>query len=479
MLFQTPEYFAFFAIVWLTYWHLPHRGQNVLLLLASFVFYGWWDWRFLLLLIATASIDFCVALGIDRARQRGANRTATRILFVSIGANLVVLGVFKYFNFFIDSAEQALHALGFQGSFWTLHIILPVGVSFYTFQAMSYTIDVYRGVMRPVRSLSDFVLYVCFFPQLVAGPIERASSLLPQVQRPRMLWRRDIEEGLLLFALGFFRKVAIADPAGAIADHYFGKPDAFSSVQLVVGLLLYGVQIYNDFAGYSDMARGSARLLGFTLMRNFRHPYFAKNISDFWTRWHISLSTWLRDYLYIPLGGNRRGPARTRWNLIVTMLLGGLWHGAAWTFVVWGALHAAYLIAHHAWVEWRAPRQTEQPQASDDIGIGWAAARCAQSIGVVALVTFAWLFFRAPDFATAWAYLGGILSLTPGAEGAVIPLAVLAGLMLSIDLPQAAADDEYVFLKWPVAPRALAGATAVLVLLASGSTHAPFIYFQF
>jgi alginate O-acetyltransferase complex protein AlgI len=477
MLFHTPEYFAFFAIVWLTYWRLEHRAQNVLLLLASFLFYGWWDWRFLLLLIATASIDFWVALGIDRARLRGADRTAKRILLVSIGANLTVLGFFKYFNFFVGSAEQALRGLGYQGSLWTLHIILPVGVSFYTFQAMSYTIDVYRGRMRPVQSLSDFVLFVCFFPQLVAGPIERASSLLPQVQQPRLLWRRDVDEALFLFALGLFRKLAIADPAGAIADHYFAKPEAFSSVQLVVGLLLYGIQIYNDFAGYSDMARGSARLLGFTLMRNFRHPYFAKNISDFWTRWHISLSTWLRDYLYIPLGGNRRGPARTRWNLIVTMLLGGLWHGAAWTFVVWGALHALYLILYHAWVGVRTPSHTEQPP--DDVGIGWAATRVAQSLGVGVLVFFAWLFFRAPDFGTAWTYLAGILSFTPGSEGAVIPFVVLAGLMLAIDVPQALTDDEYVFLRWPVAPRALAGATAVLVLLTTGSTHEPFIYFQF
>jgi D-alanyl-lipoteichoic acid acyltransferase DltB (MBOAT superfamily) len=337
---------------------------------------------------------------------------------------------------------------------------------------MSYTIDIYRGELRASRSLVDFALYVAFFPQLVAGPIERATRLLPQVQRPRLVTAVDWEEGLLLLGLGLFRKVAIADPAGSIADVYFANPAAHTSVQLVAGVLLYALQIYNDFAGYSDMARGTARLMGFSLMRNFHHPYFATSFSDFWKRWHISLSGWLRDYLYIPLGGNRHGRLRTQLNLMITMLLGGLWHGANWTFVVWGALHGLYLVAQHAW-SGLAPRVATRPP--------WmrTALHVAAAVVVFALVNLAWIFFRAPDFATAFAYVGGIAALTPGAEGGLIPLAVLALYTLAIDVPQARADNEYVFLEWPVARRALATTAAAVVFLGSGTTDAPFIYFQF
>ena len=349
VLFNTAAFFVFFAVVLLLYRALPWRQQNYMLLVASYLFYGWWDWRFLLLLAGSTTLDWYLGLVIERSRERRGHAAAKRAVIVSVVANLAILGFFKYCNFFVDSAEQVLRGFGYDGPTWTLRIILPVGISFYTFQSMSYTIDVYRGDLGASKSLAEFALYVAFFPQLVAGPIERATNLLPQIQRPRQPSWRDWEEGLLLFGIGLFRKVAIADPAGLIADGYFLQPALYSSVQLAAGVLLYAVQIYNDFAGYSDMARGSARLMGFTLMRNFRHPYFATSMSDFWKRWHISLSAWLRDYLYIPLGGNRRGSARTYLNLMATMLLGGLWHGANWTFVVWGGLHGAYLIVQHAW----------------------------------------------------------------------------------------------------------------------------------
>ena len=469
MLFNTAEFFIFLTVVLLTYRLLTHNGQNWMLLGASYLFYGWWDWRFLGLIAASTVLDWGMGLVIDRAREREP-AAARRALTASIVGNLAILGFFKYFNFFIDSADHMLRGLGYEGSTGTLRIILPVGISFYTFQSMSYTIDVYRGELRATRSLRDFALFVSFFPQLVAGPIERATALLPQVQQPRRVTRADWEEGLLLFGLGLFRKVTIADPAGSIADTYFADPAAFSSVQLAVGVGLYALQIYNDFAGYSDMARGSARLLGFTLMRNFRHPYFATSFSDFWKRWHISLSSWLRDYLYIPLGGSRNGEARTRINLMLTMLLGGLWHGASWTFVVWGGLHGLYLIAQRS-VGSLVPR----PRAA------WlrAGQTAAAALSVFLLVNLAWLFFRAPDFATAGTYLEGLLAFTSGAEGAVVPLAVFAGFTLMIDVPQAVADNEYVFLEWPLGRRALAAATVALLLVAGGTTHAPFIYFQF
>ena len=471
MLFNTAAFFIFFALVLLLYRALPHRAQNWMLLAASYVFYGWWDWRFLGLLGASTLLDWTLALRINAARERHDRSAAKRGVAISVVANLGILASFKYFNFFVDSAEHVLRGFGYDGPTWTLRIILPVGISFYTFQSLSYIIDVYRGDLRASRSLPDFALFVAFFPQLVAGPIERATRLLPQVQRPRVVTRTDWEEGALLFGVGLFRKVAIADPAGSVADGYFADPAAFTSVQLLAGVLLYALQIYNDFAGYSDMARGSARLMGFTLMRNFRHPYFATSFSDFWQRWHISLSGWLRDYLYIPLGGNRKGRLRTHVNLMTTMLLGGLWHGANWTFVVWGALHGFFLIVQHAW----------QTLVGSRPGGFWtrAAGRALAAVTVFALVNVAWVFFRAPDFSTAFTYLGGIAALTPGAEGVLIPVMVLGFYTLVIDLPQALTDNEYVFLDWPAEWRALATSAAGLILLASGTTHAPFIYFQF
>jgi alginate O-acetyltransferase complex protein AlgI len=470
MLFNTPTYFVFFAVTASVYWAISHRRQNLLLLAASLLFYAAWDWRFLFLLLGSALIDFVMALRIGAAHGRQDRRAAKRALAVSIVANLSVLGFFKYFNFFVGSAEAALRSLGYDGPLWTLHVILPVGISFYTFQTMSYTIDVYRERIEPTRRLVDFVLFVCFFPQLVAGPIERASTLLTQIARPRRLYRADLEHGLFLFLLGLFRKVAIADPAGLIADRYFAHPGEYTTVPLAAGLLLYSVQIYNDFAGYSDMARGSARLLGFELSRNFRHPYFSTSFSEFWTRWHITLSAWLRDYLYIPLGGNRRGPRRTYINLTITMLLGGLWHGAAWTFVAWGALHGAYLAVQHAWNH--APSLPKRHLSAP-------VSRAVAAVCVFGLTTFAWLFFRAPDFGTAAVYLAGLLSFTPGYEGSLLPVIVLAGFTLLLDVPQALSENEYVFLEWPVGRRALAAAAAGVVLLIGGSGHAPFIYFQF
>jgi alginate O-acetyltransferase complex protein AlgI len=489
VLFNTMAFFVFFAIVLLLYRALPWRQQNYMLLAASYVFYGWWDWRFLLLLAASTTLDWYLALVIERAREYRGLAAAKRAVTFSVVANLAILGFFKYCNFFVGSAEHVLKSLGYDGPTWTLHIILPVGISFYTFQSMSYTIDVYRGELRASKSLAEFALYVAFFPQLVAGPIERATNLLPQIRRPRRPTRTDWEEGVLLFGLGLFRKVAIADPAGLIADGYFAKPAEHSTVQLVAGLLLYALQIYNDFGGYSDMARGCARLLGFTLMRNFRHPYFATSMSDFWKRWHISLSAWLRDYLYIPLGGNRQGAVRTHLNLMITMLLGGLWHGASWTFVMWGALHGAYLIVQHTYAGIVAPFARmclalppfAQRSFTTLPGASWlqTARRGAAGIAVFVLVNIAWIFFRSPDFASAFVYIQGLLAFRPGSEGSLIAATVLTGLTLAIDVPQALAENEYVFLDWPIYPRAIAATAGVLVLLASGSTNAPFIYFQF
>jgi alginate O-acetyltransferase complex protein AlgI len=467
VLFNTPQYALFFAAVLVVYYRLPFRRQNVWLLAASYFFYGSWDYRFLSLLLLSTVIDYCAGLVIHAARERGDTPAMTRALTLSVGSQLAILGFFKYFNFFVDSAGSLLQAIGLSPSLPTLSVILPIGISFYTFQTMSYTIDIYRGAFAPTRNFVDFALSVAFFPHLVAGPIQRARSLIVQIERPRVVTQDTWNRGLTLILIGLLRKIVIADPAGAVADTYFAHPASFTSVPLACGLVLYGLQIYNDFAGYSEIARGSANLMGFDLMRNFRHPYFARNISEFWQRWHISLSTWLRDYLYVPLGGNRKGWRRTQINLMLTMLLGGLWHGASWNFVIWGGLHGTYLIGYHAYTK-----------RLKDLGL--ALSPFASAALVYALVTFAWLFFRSHDVATTTAYLRGLFAFTPGFEGALIPVAALWAITLAIDVPQALADDECVILEWPAVRRVAFAAAAVLLMLASGNiVQAPFIYFQF
>lgn len=347
MLFNSGIFLAFFAIVYTLYLLLNGRvrWQNVLLLLASYYFYGRWDWRFLSLIVISTLVDFFVgrAMGAVPAVNQVKRK---RLLAVSMIVNLGILGFFKYFNFFAASFADLVALFGFNADFVTLNIILPVGISFYTFQTMSYTIDIYRQEMQPTQNLLDFAVFVAFFPQLVAGPIERAINLLPQVARPRRITPEHINTGFYLIIWGFFKKMVIADNVGMLADSVFNVYWSHQGLTIILGVLAFALQIYGDFSGYSDIARGISRLMGFELMVNFRLPYFALNPTDFWQRWHVSLSTWLRDYLYIPLGGSRQGQWRTYRNLTLTMLLGGLWHGAAWNFVIWGGFHGAILIVY-------------------------------------------------------------------------------------------------------------------------------------
>ncbi|MEO1230546.1 MAG: MBOAT family O-acyltransferase [Myxococcota bacterium] len=342
MVFDSVDFLIFFAVVFALY-HLAQassRLQNALLLATSLFFYGYWDPRFVPLLLFSASVDFVAAQRI--AANPGGGR---RWLAVSVGVNLGVLGFFKYFDFFSASTARLLGGLGMEMDPLLLDLVLPVGISFYTLQSMAYTIDVHRGVARVERDPVTFFAYIAFFPQLVAGPIERAQHLLVQFRNPRVLTRERVVEGVWDVIWGLFLKIGIANSASRVVSVVFveARTDA---AWVALGTLAFGVQIYCDFNGYSTIARGSAALLGFDLRWNFERPYLAASVRDFWRRWHISLSTWLRDYLYIPLGGSRRGPARTAFNLMVTMLLGGLWHGAAWNFVFWGALHGAALGIH-------------------------------------------------------------------------------------------------------------------------------------
>ncbi|MGI9627797.1 MAG: MBOAT family O-acyltransferase, partial [Longimicrobiales bacterium] len=344
MLFNSLAFFVFLPVVVAIYWRLPHRGQNRFLLAASYLFYGWWDWRFLGLIALSTVVDFYVGQRVHDTREERPDK-AKRWVALSVATNLGILASFKYFNFFTESAGALLSAIGFGVEPVLLSIILPVGISFYTFQTISYSVDIYRGELEPVRSIFDFALFVSFFPQLVAGPIERAKVLVPQILSERKASSVQFQDGLNLIFWGLFKKVYVADNLAPIVDSLFAASDP-TGWQVLMAAYGFAFQIYCDFSGYSSIARGSAKLLGVELMVNFAYPYTARNPSDFWRKWHISLSTWLRDYLYIPLGGSRGGSFATYRNLALTMLLGGLWHGATWLFVIWGAYQGAFLIAH-------------------------------------------------------------------------------------------------------------------------------------
>jgi len=363
---------------------LPRRFKNIFLLITSYTFYGYWDYRFCSLLAISTIIDYFVGARLFTEKN---NQKRKLLLLGSLVVNLGILGFFKYFNFFLSSFETMINPLGGNLDYLHLNIILPVGISFYTFQTLSYTIDIYREKLKPTTNFIDFALFVSFFPQLVAGPIERATNLLPQIASIRTNLKINIGTGVWLIIVGLFKKVMIGDNTGRIVDRIFGQPEIYTSAELLMGLVLFSIQIYADFSGYSSIARGTARLLGIKLIKNFRQPYLAENITDFWRRWHISLSQWLRDYLYIPLGGNRNGKQKKYINLMITMLLGGLWHGASWNFVIWGGLHGFYLTFHKLF--------SHLKMSIFDFTI--VNNKLVKIISTYIIVLFAWLFFRAID----------------------------------------------------------------------------------
>ena len=372
---------------------MPFRWQNRMLLVASYIFYAAWDWRFLSLIFISTTVDFYAGKLLCEAKHAHHRKI---ILFWSVLFNLGFLGVFKYFNFFSANLHSLLGSMGFHVDLTSLNIILPVGISFYTFQSMSYTLDIYRGTMKPTKNYFDFALNVAFFPHMVAGPIQRASSLIDQIISPRTITRDSLSEGLYLIMWGLFKKMVIADRMALIANPIFAQQSGFSAGQVFVGGLAFAFQIYGDFSGYSDIARGLARLMGFNLMVNFNLPYLALNPQDFWQRWHISLSTWLRDYLYISLGGNKKGEARTYRNLMLVMVLGGLWHGAAWTFVLWGFYHGA-LLAIHRLTQQYVPKRTTPLSPSVEFMWRWVRITC-----MFALTVYGWLIFRATSVNQLW-----------------------------------------------------------------------------
>lgn len=405
MLFNSIEFAIFLPLVFGLYWVIGARrvkAQNTLLFVASYIFYGWWDWRFLSLIFISSLIDFLLAQKIKTTDKPERRKS---LLAISVVMNLGMLGFFKYFNFFIDSFTDAFTFFGYQFSADRLDVILPVGISFYTFQTLSYTIDVYRRKLEPTTDAIAFFTFVSFFPQLVAGPIERASNLLPQFMRERKFEYSKAVDGMRQILWGLFKKIVIADNLGRHADYIFSDHTQYPGLVLFLGALFFAFQIYCDFSGYSDIAIGTARLFGFDLMRNFAFPYFSRDIAEFWRRWHISLSTWFRDYLYIPLGGSKGSKYLQVRNTFIIFLVSGFWHGANWTFIAWGLLHAALFLPL---LLLGKNRKHTNGIAEDRMVVG--AREALRIISTFLLVTLGWVFFRADNIGHAFSYLSHLFS---------------------------------------------------------------------
>ncbi|MDC6405693.1 MULTISPECIES: MBOAT family O-acyltransferase [Maribacter] len=473
MLFNSIDFLIFFPVVFVLYWFLNERLglQNILVLIASYIFYAWWDWRFLSLIVISSIIDFVAGLKIYNSQENQKNRKFW--LIVSLTANLGFLSIFKYYNFFAESFTQAVQIFGWKPNNLTLDIILPVGISFYTFQTLSYTIDIYRRDFKPTKNIISFFTYIAFFPQLVAGPIERASNLLPQIEKKRFFNKEWFKEGFLQILVGLFRKIVIADTLGVYVDTIYQDPGLYNSSTVLLATVFYAFQIYFDFAGYSDIAIGTAKLLGFKFNQNFNLPYFSKSLTEFWRKWHMSLSFWLRDYLYISLGGNRKGIKITYRNLMLTMLLGGLWHGSSWNFMIWGGIHGIILG-----IEKYITSQSKFNFRKNISFLGYPIT--------FFIVILAWIFFRAQTFSTAISALEKIFrfEMAPPFIGD-INIVVNSIFVLSIGL----IFDLYLFktkvsleiLGSQVSTFRLTFLTSIVLVLITlfYSTSNNFIYFQF
>lgn len=470
MWFDTPAYAAFLILVVTAYWRLGRRKQNIFLLAASYFFYGWWDYRFLLLMIGSTTLDFFLARAIEKSQVRATRRT---LLISSLVVNFAVLGSFKYFGFFVGSFAHLLGTFGIHPSLPVLLIILPPGISFYTFQEVAYIVDVYKRKLPAAQTFVDYALFISLFPHLIAGPIQRPAHLLPQVQQKRSFHPDHFFDGILLILSGLFRKCVVADNCALLANAAFsvnlGEPNL---AVLAIGGYAFAWQIYGDFSGYSDIARGSAQLLGFHFMVNFRQPYLATSLRDFWRRWHISLSTWLRDYLYIPLGGNAEPGYKTYRNLLYTMLLGGLWHGANWTFVIWGGLHG-FGLAIERWARENFLGNIPRLQ------IDWTWPR---RILIFHFVCLSWIFFRAASISSAFVLLRGIAhpAWQPEYVVAFKFLALFSVPLFLHDLYLEHSGQEY-FLqeRTPITRTAFAVCALIAITFFSANHANAFIYFQF
>ena len=482
MLFNSLDFAIFLPLVFALYWSplfKDRRAQNFLIAISSYVFYGWWDWRFLSLIFLSTILDFFVGQKLFATNKKS---TSMALLYVSLVFNLGMLGFFKYYNFFVESFVDAFTLFGVSMTPSTLNIILPVGISFYTFQTLSYTIDVYRGNLKPTNDFVSFMAFVSFFPQLVAGPIERATNLLPQFYKKREFDYSGAVDGCRQILWGLFKKVVIADGAAEFANQIFNSSADMNGSTLFLGAIFFTFQIYGDFSGYSDIALGTSRLFGFKLMRNFAYPYFSRDIAEFWRRWHISLSTWFRDYLYIPLGGSKGGNSMRIRNTFIIFLVSGFWHGANWTFIVWGGLNALYFLP--VMLSGRNRRNLEVV-AQNSV---FPSIREFMSMLITFFLTIiAWVFFRAENVQHALLYLQGMFSLSlfdlPQYSNWRRSFEVLFLIGIFLLIEWRGRREQYAIEKWMFSSskwlrRAVYLLIAFVIMLYVGKEEA-FIYFQF
>ena len=482
MLFNSIEFMIFFPIVFFVYWFIANKNikiQNILLLIASYIFYGWWDWKFLSLIIISSSIDYCIGLAMFKSKKISERKL---LLLVSICMNLGFLAFFKYFNFFAESFSEAFTLLGNPIDVIRLNIILPVGISFYTFQTLSYSIDIYRKKLEPTRDIIAFFAFVGFFPQLVAGPIERATNLLPQFFRERSFNYEKSVDGLRQILWGLFKKVVIADSCAAYSNQIFNNADNMGGSTLLLGVIFFAFQIYGDFSGYSDIAIGTARIMGFNLMQNFAFPYFSRDIAEFWRRWHISLSTWFRDYLYIPLGGSKGHLWKRIRNIFIIFIISGFWHGANWTFIIWGLLNAVYFLP--------LALNKRNRNNLDTVAQGKLLPSIKDFMNIAStfiLTMFAWIFFRAESVQKAVNYIIGIFSKSffevPVFENRRHALVTLVLIAVFLSVEWLGREQKYAIENLPLKNKKVVRWSfyyiiAVIILLYSG-TKQEFIYFQF
>ncbi|RKR05365.1 D-alanyl-lipoteichoic acid acyltransferase DltB (MBOAT superfamily) [Flavobacterium sp. 90] len=478
MLFNSINFVFFLPFVFILYWFIAKenlRLQNIILLVSSYFFYACWDWRFLFLLVFSTLLDYYTGIKMCDAKTEKAKKFW---FWLSISVNLGFLGVFKYYNFFIESFSEVLNGVGLKFDVWTLKIILPVGISFYTFHGLSYVIDIYKNRIKAEKNFIDYSLFVSFFPLLVAGPIERATHLLPQIQKKRTFDYANAVDGLRQILWGLFKKIVIADQCAEYANQIFNGSETYSGSDHVLGAIFFTFQIYGDFSGYSDIALGTARLFGIELLRNFAFPYFSRDIAEFWRRWHISLSTWFRDYLYIPLGGSKGSMLMKVRNVFIIFIVSGLWHGANWTFVVWGLLNALYIMPSILLNSNRnnleiVAKGKYLPSLKDVLAI----------VTTFGLTVFAWIFFRAESLNRAVEYISQIFSRSLFSVPTVRPSFLFVLLLIFILIEWFGREREYAIahlgLKWNRGFRYAMYYVIIIAIFWFGGKESQFIYFQF
>jgi D-alanyl-lipoteichoic acid acyltransferase DltB (MBOAT superfamily) len=478
MLFNSIEFLLFLPIVFLLYWFATKGNlklQNILLVVASYFFYACWDFRFLFLLIFSTLLDYFTGIKMSEAKNK---KSKTFWFWLSISINLGLLGVFKYYNFFAESFASASEIIGLNVNPWTLKVILPVGISFYTFHGLSYVIDIYKGRIKAQKNFVDYSLFVSFFPLLVAGPIERATHLLPQIQKNRTFEYTKAVDGLKQILWGLFKKIVIADQCAEYANEIFNNYTDYSGSTLILGAALFAFQIYGDFSGYSDIALGTARLFGIELLRNFAFPYFSRDIAEFWRRWHISLSTWFRDYLYIPLGGSKVGTMMKIRNTFIIFIISGFWHGANWTFIVWGLLNALYIMPSIIFDTNRnnieiVAKGKYLPNLKDLFSIGMTFS----------LTMFAWIFFRSNNIENAINYISEIFSFSTFTIPEVRPKITTLLIMIFMLIEWLGREQQFAIqnlgCKWKRPVRYVMYYVIIMTIFWFGGKEQQFIYFQF